>query len=75
LKIKIKKVTYNGNAFNNKLVARDLNGNEKWSLLTYISETEIECLSRTFPEIKKIKEINKVRKFSNRFLIIFLNSI
>jgi len=63
LKIKIKKVTYNGNADNNKFVARDLNGNEKWSLFTYISETEIECFRRTFPEIKKIKEINIVRKF------------
>jgi len=57
-------VTYKGSD-NDKHIARDLNGNEKWLLFTYVSETELDCFNTTFPEIKKIKEIHKVRHFND----------
>jgi hypothetical protein len=61
LKVKLKNVTYTGGDCDNKKhVARDLNGNEKWALFTYITETDLECFSMTFPEIKKIEDIHKV---------------
>ncbi len=63
LKVKLKRVTYSGaDDENNKLVARDLNGNEKWALFTYISETELECFNLAFPEIKNINKIHKVSR-------------
>ncbi len=66
-------MTYKGCADNDKYVARELNGNEKWLLFTYVCESEINCFNTSFPEIKKIKEIHKVRKFSKMIFIVILS--